>query len=235
MRKSPMARASITLIAVLSPALLGGCSQLTSRFAGVQPGHYPAALPAQPVAPRSTPNGAIYQAVNSVALFDDVKAHNIGDTLTIRLSESTQASKSASTGATKDTTIDTGIPTLLGTNLSIAGKNVLNNSVSSKDDFQGKGSSSQSNSLSGNITVTVADVLPNGNLLVRGEKWLTLNQGEEFVQIAGIVRTADIATDNSVPSSKIADARITYSGKGAVADSTSPGWLTRVFLKLWPL
>jgi flagellar L-ring protein precursor FlgH len=173
--------------------------------------------------------------MNSVALFDDVKAHNVGDTLTIRLSESTQASKSASTGATKDTTIDTGIPTLLGTNLSVAGKSVLNNSVSSKDDFQGKGSSSQSNSLVGNITVTVAEVLPNGNLLVRGEKWLTLNQGEEFVQIAGIVRTADIATDNSIPSSKIADARITYSGKGAIADSTSPGWLTRMFIKLWPL
>lgn len=211
---------------------LGGCADVL----GVQPGHYPPAVSLQPAVVRSpVTNGAIYQASTANALFDDLKARHVGDTLTIRLSESTQASKSASTGAAKDTTIDTGFPVLLGTSPTFNGKSLLNNSVTSKQDFQGKGSSSQSNSLSGNITVTVAEVLPNGNLLVRGEKWLALNQGEEFVQISGIVRTADIATDNSVPSSRIADARITYGGNGAVSDSNRPGFLTRVFLKLWPL
>ena len=78
-------------------------------------------------------------------------------------------------------------------------------------------------------------VFPNGNLLVRGEKWLTLNQGQEFVQISGIVRPVDIGPDNSIPSFKVADARITYSGTGALADSNRPGLLTRFFLKLWPL
>lgn len=228
-------RIGATLIGTLGLAgllALGGCAEVL----GVQPGHYPPAVPVQAAVARSTTtSGAIYQSSTSMALFDDLKARRVGDSLTIRLSESMQASKSASTGAAKDTTIDTGIPTLLGTNLSIAGKSALNNTVTSKEDFQGKGSSSQSNSLSGNITVTVAEVLPNGNLVVRGEKWLALNQGEEFVQISGIVRTADIATDNSVPSSKIADARITYGGNGAVADSNRPGWLTRMFVKLWPL
>jgi flagellar L-ring protein precursor FlgH len=223
--------AALTALGALALGALAGCSEII----GVQPGYYPPAIPAPPVAEHGPANGAIYQATTAAALFDDVKARNVGDTLTIRLSESTQASKSATTGATKDTSIETAVPSLLGTTLSVAGKNVLSNSVTSKDDFQGKGSSSQSNSLSGNITVTVTEVYPNGNLLVRGEKWLTLNQGEEFVQITGIVRAADIATDNSVPSSKIADARITYSGNGAVADSTRPGWLTRMLIKLWPL
>ena len=85
------------------------------------------------------------------------------------------------------------------------------------------------------FTVTVADVLPNGNLYVRGEKWLTLNQGEEYVQVAGIVRPADIGADNSVPSFKVADARITYSGNGVIPDANRPGVLARFFMKFWPL
>ena len=83
--------------------------------------------------------------------------------------------------------------------------------------------------------MTVAEVYPNGNLFVRGEKWLTLNQGEEFVQISGIVRPVDISADNSVPSFKVADARITYSGKGTLADANQPGLLARIFMKFWPL
>jgi flagellar L-ring protein precursor FlgH len=89
--------------------------------------------------------------------------------------------------------------------------------------------------LTGDITVTIAQVLANGNLVVRGEKWLTLNQGEEFIQISGIVRPADISPDNSVPSLRLADARITYSGKGQVANSNRPGWLNRFFSSVvWP-
>jgi flagellar L-ring protein FlgH len=83
--------------------------------------------------------------------------------------------------------------------------------------------------------VTVADVLPNGNLVVRGEKWLTLNQGDEYIQISGIVRPIDIRTDNTVLSGLVADARITYSGKGMVADSNKMGWLSRFFASaIWP-
>ena len=153
----------------------------------------------------------------------------------MRLAERTQASKSASTDATKDTKMDTGTPILLGGTVTSNGNEILNNEWETNQEFDGKGSSSQSNRLDGNITVTVADVLPNGNLVVRGEKWLTLNQGEEYVQIAGIVRPADIAADNSVPSFKVADARITYSGNGVIPDANRPGFLARFFMKLWPL
>jgi flagellar L-ring protein precursor FlgH len=201
---------------------------------GKRPGEYPPA-PAPHYEPADATSGAIYQPARGLSLFDDVKARRIGDTVTIRLAESTQASKSASTDASKDSTIDTGFPVLLGDQVTKNGEPILNNEWETNQSFGGKGSSSQSNSLDGNITVTVADVYPNGNLLVRGEKWLTLNQGEEFVQISGIVRPVDIAADNSVPSFKVADARITYSGKGTLADSNQPGLLARIFMKFWPL
>ena len=93
----------------------------------------------------------------------------------------------------------------------------------------------QSNRLDGSITVTVYGLLPNGNLMVRGEKWLTLNQGEEYVQVTGIVRPADVSTDNTVPSFKVADARITYSGKGTLADANKPGIVAKIFMRFFPL
>ena len=87
----------------------------------------------------------------------------------------------------------------------------------------------KSNRVDGNIAVTVYRRLPNGNLLVRGEKWITVNQGREYLRVAGIVRPTDIGTDNSVPSFKLADAQIEYSGRGALADANKPGWLSRFF------
>lgn len=210
--------------------LAAGCATIN----GPQPGSLPPA-PSPPAPPPPASNGAIFQEASAVSLFGDLTAHRIGDTITIRLVERTQASKSASTDAAKDSNVDTGAPILFGGDITFNGKQILSNDWSSKQEFGGKGSSSQSNSLNGSITVTVADVYPNGNLLVRGEKWLTLNQGEEYVQITGIVRQVDIAADNSVSSAKVADARITYSGKGAVADANSPGLLSRIFMKFWPL
>lgn len=211
--------------------MLAACS---SVHLGPTPGQYP---PAEPVNYASQPaeNGTIYQPARGLALFNDVKARQVGDTVTIRLAERTQASKSASTDAKKDSSIDTGAPTILGGVVTSNGDPILNNKWSTGQEFGGSGSSSQSNRLDGNITVTVAEVYPNGNLLVRGEKWLTLNQGKEFLQISGIVRPVDIGPDNSVPSYKVADARITYSGTGTLADANQPGILTRFFMKLWPL
>ncbi|MNH14342.1 Flagellar L-ring protein precursor [compost metagenome] len=100
---------------------------------------------------------------------------------------------------------------------------------------KGDSKAAQGNTLTGSITVTVADVLPNGIIAVRGEKWLTLNTGDELVRIAGMIRADDIATDNTVPSTRVADARITYSGTGSFADASQPGWLDRFFISpLWP-
>lgn len=221
-------RAPYWLLAVA--VLLSGCA---SKPVLMEPGSHPATLPPQPP-PQST-GGAIYKAGYDLRLFDDLKARRIGDTLTVRLRERTQASKSASTDASKNSSLDTGIPVIAGDTITRNGDEILNWEWETGQDFSGEGSSSQSNSLDGDITVTVSEVLPNGNLLVSGEKWLTLNQGEEYIQISGIVRPRDILPDNSVPSFKVADARIAYSGKGAVAAANKPGWLSRFFLSpIWP-
>ena len=110
-------------------------------------------------------------------------------------------------------------------------------SASSANDgsFDGAGDSSQSNQLSGEITVTVAEVLPNGNLVVQGEKWLGINQGNEFVRLRGIIRPVDISATNTVQSIQVANAQLYYGGTGALQDSNTPGWLSRFFNHpVWP-
>jgi len=215
---------------MLAVAALSACTIVT----GPVPGSYPPAAPQQTVMPEPQ-DGSLYQASTALTLFDDFKARRVGDTLTVQFAERMQASKSAKTDAKKDSTLSTGTPSLLGKAVTRNGRNLLSNEFTTAQEFGGEGSSSQSNSLNGSMTVTVAEVYPNGNLLIRGEKWLTLNQGQEFVQVSGIVRPADIGPSNTISSLKIADARITYSGSGAVADSNAPGFLTRIFMKLWPL
>lgn len=180
-------------------------------------------------------NGSIYAASQGMALFEDQKARNVGDVLTILLVETTTAKTSAATNTAKDSSSDVGAPTVFGMPVSIHGTSVLSASLDSTHKFSGSGDSSQSNTLQGNVTVTVIGRQPNGNLIVRGEKHLSLNQGSEFVRIEGVVRPADISTDNTIPSSRVADARISYTGEGALAESNTKGWLSRFFSSpLWP-
>ncbi|MDE0856650.1 MAG: flagellar basal body L-ring protein FlgH, partial [Nevskia sp.] len=119
-------------------------------------------------------------------------------------------------------------------NIGIFGKTIhTNSSVSASRAFKGAGDSAQSNSLQGSITVQVAQRLPNGNLLVRGEKQIQINQGYEYVKLEGVIRPADIGTDNSVTSDRVANARISYTGKGQVADANAQGWISRFFNSPW--
>jgi flagellar L-ring protein precursor FlgH len=178
-------------------------------------------------------NGAIYQVGHDVALFENAVARRVGDTLTIRLNERTNASKSSSTSTKKSTTVDMPGPIIAGQPVTVNGAEVLNVQVDNDAAFDGEGDSSQSNRLEGDITVTVAQRLPNGNLLVRGQKWIAINQGKEYVRIQGIVRPIDIDPDNSISSLKVADAMISYGGKGALADANTPGVLSRFFNLPW--
>ncbi len=203
---------------------------------------YAASYPAVHASPAQAQaaTGGIFQGGYDVALFEDLKAHRIGDILTVRLSESNQAAKSNNNAVTKSGSSKMDNPTILGAKpefllpgvlpLAEVGNDSLETNLSASNDYSGKADSKQSNSLNGSITVTIADVLPNGNLLIRGEKRLNLNQGNEYIKISGMVRPVDIGTDNSVLSTKIADATIVYSGDGANADSNKVGWLGRFFM-----
>ncbi|MEN7342614.1 MAG: flagellar basal body L-ring protein FlgH [Pseudomonadota bacterium] len=183
--------------------------------------------------PSEVVDGAIYQEARDIRLFEDLRAHRVGDILTISLQENTSAQKSASTSTDKSSSASINNPVMFGRNFQRNGKNLLDANLGSNSDFSGEGSSSQSNSLNGDITVTVVERLYNGNLRVRGEKWVTLNQGDEFIRLSGIVRPADINPDNSVASSRVADARITYSSKGILAAANKMGWLQRFVQSVW--
>lgn len=168
-----------------------------------------------------------------MALFENAVARGVGDIVTIRLVERTNATKSADTNTKKSTAIDLPGPKIAGRPVTVNGTEVLATSVTNEANFKGSGASSQSNRLDGSVAVTVVRRLPNGNLLVRGEKWLTLNQGRECVRIQGVIRPIDIDPDNTIPSSKVADATITYAGRGALASANAPGLLARFFNSPW--
>ncbi|MCG7899029.1 MAG: flagellar basal body L-ring protein FlgH [Candidatus Thiodiazotropha weberae] len=197
--------------------------------------------PIRPVLPPPAPtgNGSIYQAGYENAWFEDQRARRVGDLLTVRLVESTQANKSASTSTSKSSNNSLTSPTLFGQAMEfnvpgfvpIANNKDVNLGfdLASENDFSGDGSASQSNALSGSITVSVIEVLPNRNLYVRGEKRIGINQGTEYVRLSGIVRPSDISPTNTVASTRIADPTITYKGEGALADANSMGWLSRFF------
>lgn len=205
--------------------LLGGCA-----VAGdVRP--YPPLAPVVPVvpAPAAPAPGAIYAGGPGLSLYGDRIARDVGDLLTITLVESTTAQTSATTQVSKSGEVNAGVLSLFGGPVTWKGRQVLSGSASAERDFDGQGKSQQSNRLQGSITVTVIQRLPNGNLVVQGQKNLRLNQGDELVQVQGIVRPADISRDNTVPSSKVADARIVYGGRGALAQSNAMGWLARFF------
>lgn len=225
----------LALLGVL--LVLGGCAISPSRKADAD------IVTVRPVAhgQHVPKDGSIYHDTTSMSLFEDVRAKRVGDILTVVLAEQTDAKKEATTSTSKDTTADLGNPTVLGSPLSFNSpgfmpKRTLNldTSVDSSQKFDGSGDSSQSNSLTGNVTVTVVEVLANGNLVVRGEKTVRINQGDEYLKVSGVVRPQDVSSDNSVLSTQLADAHIAYSGSGFVADSNSMGWFARFVNAWWP-
>jgi flagellar L-ring protein precursor FlgH len=225
MRKVYMSFCAV-LCGMLILAVLAGCQTAKPQKEDEQ-----LSWAQEPEVPAS--NGAIYQVGRDVALFENPIARHVGDIVTIVLNESTAAKKSATTTTAKATTDTLPGMTLLGSPVTIHGTPVLSNNINDASKFNGAGDSAQSNSLTGYITATVVRVLPNGNLLIKGEKQIWINQGSEYVRVSGVIRPIDLAPDNSIPSLKVGAARISYGGKGAVADANAPGWLSRFFNSPW--
>lgn len=213
---------------IVAAILCAGC--------GGMPEPAPSYAPPVPVPVAAEPtSGAIYRAGGEIRLFEDLKASRVGDILTVRLVEHTNATKNANTSTSKASDASFTNPVAFGRPITNDGVPLLQGSLGGDQSFDGEGSSSQSNSLQGDISVTVVARYPNGNLRIRGEKWLTLNQGEEFIRLSGVIRPYDIRPDNSILSGKIADAQITYSSKGVLADANQMGFLSRFFNSvLWP-
>lgn len=212
-------------------ALLGGCASNSGGKPIPDDPFY------APVYPDDTninqpPTGSIYNDARASSLFSDLKAHRVGDIVTIMLRETTSASKSANNQISKGSNMAVNPLTAAGAPVTING-NTLDMGYSDSMDTTRAAGTDQSNSLNGQISANVMQVLSNGNLVVRGEKWITINNGDEFIRVTGIVRPQDIDTDNTVQSPRVANARIQYSGTGTFADSQKVGWLAKFFMSDW--
>ncbi|MCK5387239.1 MAG: flagellar basal body L-ring protein FlgH [Gammaproteobacteria bacterium] len=180
-------------------------------------------------------NGAIYQEGMRVGLFEDTTARYVGDVLTIVLLENTNASATSNTNSSKDNKVELPGPTLAGQKVTKDGVEILTNKFNGEREFSGQGTSAMNSSFNGKISVTVAEVLPNRNLIVRGEKMMMLNQSDEFVRFIGIVRPQDIEQDNSVKSTRVANVHMAYGGQGALSQANKMGPLGRFFQsQAWP-
>ncbi len=195
--------------------------------------HYDQAFD-MPVLPAPPPDGAIFHTgYGNGGLFENATAHNVGDTVTVLLNESTTAQNSSQTDTAKTTKDSLSAPSLLGVPMTIHGNAFLSGSIDNGNTFSGAGDSKQSDSLVGAITVTVVRRLANGNLVVRGQTEMQLNQAEEYVRLEGIIRPIDISPENTVSSQQVADARIAYGQTGALSDANRPGLLSRFFNSPW--
>jgi flagellar L-ring protein precursor FlgH len=220
-------------IALLALCFISGCASYEPEAIPDDPAFAP--LPPEPAAAPVVQTGSLFASGLSNGLYSDNKARREGDIITVVLRENTQASKKAKTEFGKDSSNNIEpMVGLGGRNISAAG-NVLQLGMNSSSDFKGDSKADQSNSLTGDISVNVLRVMANGNLVIRGEKWLTLNTGKEYIRLTGVIRPEDIDSRNTVESSKIANARIEYSGTGATHGGQGPGWLSRFFSSaVWP-
>lgn len=205
-----------------------GCTHYMDHMGLRDEAVYPPAYPIDnPPLPKS--NGTIYQSGHEISLYDDRVANRVGDILTVRLEEVTEGKKKTKTKTTKNATNNFAVPQFLGANT-----NALTLQTNSDQEFNGEGEANEENRLRGTISVTVIRVLSNGNMVVQGESWLTINMGREYVRLTGIVRREDVEPNNSISSQKVADARISYSGNGQTSDVSRGGIVTQFFNKFFP-
>ena len=211
------------------------CVALSAGCATVPPTNVHQPMTARP-APRfdvATGNGSIYQAATNRPLFEDRRARYVGDTITVKITESTSASTASNDKLDRSNTSSGSIAGMAG----LTGKalnGLASYNTASANAFSGKGAAANNNVFTGNITVTVIEVYPNGNLLVSGEKQLAIGHEQEFVRVSGVVNPSFVDAANSVASSNIADARIEYKSSGQVSDGLVMGWLARFFLTAMP-
>jgi flagellar L-ring protein precursor FlgH len=217
------------LLPILTGLLLAGCASAPQDF---EPDFRPTAPDPEPIA--SAPSGSLFLS-SRTAWFGEARASRVGDTVTILLQESTQSNRSATISTSRESTND--FMSAGQVDILSAGSNFVNVPGmfdGSTSESTGSGQSGQSASLTGSLTATVVEVLPNGNFVVQGEKILALTEGSERVRVRGIIRPRDISQMNTVLSYRLANAQIRYEGRGDLARAARPGWGTRFFNAAWP-
>jgi flagellar L-ring protein precursor FlgH len=222
-------RALLTAAAVAGLALLGGCDVLFPRV------QVEDTLPVVPVtnAPLPPTNGAIFQSASYRPLFEDHRARHPGDTLVVQIVEKVTASQKSTSSIDKSGTLAASITALPGVNPANITRATAGGT--SANSFAGKGATENTNDFSGTITVVVRGVLPNGHLLIAGEKQIGVNNNVDVLRFSGQVDPRAIQPGNSIPSAQIANVRLEHRGRGAQAEAQAVGWLSRVFLSILPI
>ncbi len=215
---------------ICKPVMLAACALAAPATAGEKPAQDAFAATAPLAVPEPAANGAIFQDRGYRPLTSGNRASAVGDIVTILLVERIAASKSNSARTGRGGSIGLTPPATGPLNIFSPGDVNMGGDQS----FKGKGEAAQTSNLNGEISVTIAAVYPNGTMLVQGEKTLTLNRGDDRVQFSGLIRAADISADNRILSSRVADAKIRYTGKGEIARASKQGWLQRFFSKVSP-
>lgn len=226
----------LSLAALVAGAgLQAGCATMTALddLPPRDESHAPVApLAADQPPPPAT--GAIFRPGAGSALVGKARRFGVGDVITVILKEETQANRAATANVSRAATNDV-VPSGLTSRLPIASRTLTGINLNSANvESKGEGSADQSASLNGSVTVTVTEVQPNGNLVVRGEKRLSLTQGSEMIQVSGVIRPEDVAPNNTVQSRRLANANFVYHGGGELGSVARSGWGTRAILKYWP-
>ena len=222
------------LTAFVLLTVLQGCATREPVLSTLSPS--PDFAPVYPLAKDQTApaTGGIYGNRQSDAWFGRGRNYQVGDLITVLLNESTQADRSQKTDISRDAS-NTALPR--GTNLLLGNIHPILDGLNvnaAKTISSGKGTAAQGASLTGSVTVTVTEILANGNLVVRGEKKLGLSEGTEVIQVAGVIRPQDIGPNGTVQSLRLANAQIAYRGTGDLAAASKPGWGTNALMKFWP-
>lgn len=230
-----LASARLTWALLVTSLLLGGCAQFPREPLVHQPMTARTDTKVRPAAPV---NGAIYRiGFGAQALFEDQRPRYVGDILTILVSENVNASKNSAVNASRDGSASTAlglVPQIIGAIFGDLISSTQDAKANGKNDLSAKGGANATNTFNGTITVTVVEVLHNGNLLVSGEKQMLINQGTEFIRFSGVVNPRTVSANNTVPSTQVADARIEYSAKGYIDEVQTMGWLQRIFINVLP-
>ena len=222
------------LALILGSAVLAGCASMPQParvdFADARM----AQLPAQPAS--RVPTGSLFQPSTYRASFEDRRARQVGDTVTIRIVENVTASQKSSSTANRTSTIDGGITMVPGLKFpGTAAENRLRIGGTSEADFSGTGGTEAANTFSGSITATVTELLPNGHLVVVGEKQIGLNHNVDVMRFTGTIDPLAIQPGSIVNSSAVANVRVESKGRGPQHEAQTVGWLTRFFMSVWPL
>lgn len=233
-----MNRYKIIICVFVAVAVLAGCNTLQQSRIKDEPfvieDTHKYAKPAQ----TDLKPGSIWKGNNSSnSLFGDQRASSIGDIITVRIVEVSQATEKATTDTKRTGAVQLGVPNFFGLETNNIPSSISTDKfvkADTKNDFKGEGETTRTGSLSATITARVVDVMPNGNLAIEGKREISINEEKKEILFQGIVRQKDIAYDNSVLSTQVADAKIIYTGIGVIGEKQAPGWLARIFDLVWP-